>query len=97
MVYLVKYNYFQFTKDRSEWTGSQLVFEISKKDDQTEICFRHEGLVPELECYEICSKAWSQYVGESLLSLITTGKGQPITKEEDTNLKIVRQLEEKQQ
>lgn len=97
VVYFVKYNYFQFTKDKSEWTGTKIIFEISRKEDQTEIVFTHQGLVPEEECYEICSRAWSQFVGESLLSLITTGKGQPITKEKDTNLTIINQLQESQQ
>lgn len=45
--------------------------------DKTQIVFTHKGLVPEYECFDVCSNAWSHYIGESLLSLIATGKGQP--------------------
>jgi hypothetical protein len=77
VVWLVKHNYFKFTKDKSEWTGTKIIFEISKKGKKTQVRFTHQGLVPEYECYEICSNAWSQYIGESLAGLIATGKGLP--------------------
>jgi len=77
VVWYVKYNYFKFTKDRSEWTGTKMSFEISEKDGKTEIRVTHHGLVPEFECYDICSNAWTQYIQQSLKNLITTGKGNP--------------------
>ncbi|MDB5060393.1 MAG: ATPase [Mucilaginibacter sp.] len=83
VVWLVLDNYFKFTKDKSEWIGTKLVFNISQKDNQTEIRFTHEGLVPQYECYEICREAWTNYIHDSLRNLITTGKGQPNSKEDD--------------
>ncbi|MGF7040285.1 SRPBCC domain-containing protein [Mucilaginibacter lappiensis] len=83
VVWLVLDNYFKFTKDKSEWIGTKLVFDILRKDDQTEIRFTHEGLVPQYECYEICREAWTNYIQNSLRNLITTGKGEPNPKEED--------------
>jgi hypothetical protein len=77
VVWLVLDNYFKFTKDKSEWTGTKISFEISEKDNKTQLRFIHLGLVPEYECYDVCKNAWSQYIQQSLLSLITTGKGQP--------------------
>jgi len=77
IVWFVKYNYFKFTKDRSEWTGTKIVFEISKKGDKTHVRVTHVGLVPEFECFEICQNAWTQYIQESLFGLITKGKGKP--------------------
>jgi len=77
VVWLVKYNYFNFTKDRSEWTGTKISFEIAEKGKKTEIRFTHRGLVPEYECFDVCSNAWGQYIQQSLMSLITTGKGKP--------------------
>lgn len=74
-------NYFDFTKDESEWEGTDIIFEISKKNDKTEIRFTHQGLVPEYECFDICSNAWGSYINGSLRSLITTGKGKPNRKE----------------
>jgi hypothetical protein len=75
--WLVLENYFKFTKDKSEWAGTKISFEISGKDNKTQIRFTHIGLVPQYECYEICRDAWSNYIHNSLRSLITTGKGQP--------------------
>jgi hypothetical protein len=66
-----------FAKNKTEWNGTDVVFEITKKGDKTELRFMHVGLVPTFECYGDCSGAWGFYVNESLRGLITTGKGQP--------------------
>ena len=70
-------NYFNFTKDKNEWKGTKISFEISQKDMKTQIRFTHLGLVPEYECYGICRDSWSNYINNSLRELIITGKGQP--------------------
>jgi uncharacterized protein YndB with AHSA1/START domain len=77
IVWLVKYNYLGFVKDKSEWTGTKVHFDISRQGDKTQLRFTHEGLVPEYECYDVCTPAWTNYVQGSLLPLITTGKGHP--------------------
>ena len=77
VVWLVKQNNFNFTKDQSEWTGTKICFEISKMDKKTQIRFMHIGLVPDYECFSNCSNAWSKYINQSLWSLITQGKGYP--------------------
>ena len=82
VVWLVLENHFNFIKDQREWVGTKVIFEISQKDGKTELHFTHQGLVPDYECFDICFKAWTQYIQESLVSLITTGKGQPNPKED---------------
>jgi len=77
VVWLVLENYFNFTEDKTEWLGTEMCFEISENDGKTEIRFTHRGLVPEYECFEICSNSWGFYVNGSLRSLITSGDGQP--------------------
>lgn len=67
-----------FATNKTEWIGTDVVFEISRKDGKTELRFTHVGLVPEFECYGKCSGAWGFYINESLHALITTGKGRPI-------------------
>jgi uncharacterized protein YndB with AHSA1/START domain len=81
IVWLVLDNYFSFTKDKTEWTGTKIEFEITEKKNKTQVRFTHRGLVPDYECYDICFKAWSGYINKSLRSLITTGKGQPNPRE----------------
>jgi hypothetical protein len=77
VVWLVLDNYFKFTKDKSEWKGTKIIFDISEKGDKTQIIFTHQGLVPAYECYGICRDAWTNYIQNSLRSLITTDKGKP--------------------
>jgi hypothetical protein len=77
VVWLVLDNYFNFIEDKSEWKGTRIIFDIAKKDTQTEIRFTHQGLVPDYECYDVCNKAWSYYINTSLRSLIAAGKGGP--------------------
>ena len=70
-----------FVKDKTEWNGTDIVFDIAKKDGKTEVRFTHVGLVPAFECYGGCSGAWGFYINDSLRNLITTGKGAPNQKE----------------
>jgi hypothetical protein len=80
VVWLVSDARLSFTKDKSEWKGTKITFEIVKKGGGTEVTFTHVGLVADHECYDACSSAWSSYVNGSLRKLITTGKGQPAKK-----------------
>jgi uncharacterized protein YndB with AHSA1/START domain len=66
-----------FVKDKTEWNGTEIVFEIRRKGSQSELNFTHVGLAPRIECYGKCAGAWGFYINESLRSLITTGKGDP--------------------
>ena len=88
VVWLVLENYFNFTKDSSEWTGTKVIFDISKQGDKTQLVFTHEGLIPEYECFDVCKTAWSDYVNSSLLSLITTGEGL-VNKKDEINQKTL--------
>ena len=74
IVWLVTDSELNFTKNKSEWTGTKITFEITKKGDKTEVRFTHVGLVPTIECYGDCSNAWGSYISGSLRNLIANAK-----------------------
>jgi hypothetical protein len=77
VVWHVLHNDFNFIRDKTEWNGTDVVFEIARKGNQTEVRFTHVGLVSAYECYDVCADAWGTYITRSLRDLIATGKGQP--------------------
>jgi uncharacterized protein YndB with AHSA1/START domain len=83
-------SHINFVKDKTEWNGTNIVFDIAKRDDKTELRFIHVGLAPGIQCYGDCSGAWGFYINESLRGLITTGKGQAAQKEKGAGSAVSR-------
>jgi hypothetical protein len=79
VIWLVTESQINYTEDINEWTGTKIIFEISEEGNKTRLNFTHQGLVPEIECFDSCSNSWSQIIQQSLYSLITTGQGQQLT------------------
>ena len=65
----------------NEWKGSKLIWEIHKQEDKTKIVLTHEGLVPSLECYEVCEQGWDYFFVISLKQYLDTGEGSPFENE----------------
>jgi uncharacterized protein YndB with AHSA1/START domain len=60
-----------------DWVGTTVHVTIRPTaDDGCAVTFRHEGLTPQLECYDMCRTGWEQYV-PSLRDYIETGTGTP--------------------
>jgi hypothetical protein len=74
VVWLVTDSSLNFLKNKSEWNGTKIIFDIHKKGDKTEVRFTHLGIEPGIECYDKCSNAWGSYINNSLRNLITQGK-----------------------
>ena len=74
VVWLVTDSKLDFLEKKDEWTGTKVSFDISTKGNKTELAFTHEGLTPEIECYNSCAPAWSQYLQNKLLPLIAKGE-----------------------
>ena len=74
VVWLITESELSFLEKKDEWTGPKIIFDISIKDNNTQLTFIHEGLTPDIECYNACAPAWSQYIQNKLLPLITSRK-----------------------
>jgi activator of Hsp90 ATPase-like protein len=77
VVWHVTQSELSFVKERDEWRGTDIIFDISSKDGKTEVRFTHVGLAPQIECYGNCSNAWGMLIKGNLRNLISTGKNQP--------------------
>jgi hypothetical protein len=77
VVWQILENDFNFTKDKTEWVDTKVVFEITEQNNKTQLSFTHIGLVPEYECYEACNQGWTHYIQNSLKKYISTGEGEP--------------------
>ena len=75
LAWLVTECHMVWLTNKSEWKNTKIVFEISEGKNQTRIDLTHVGLVPGIECYNVCETGWNQYVGKSIPELLTTGKG----------------------
>ncbi len=64
-------------KDKKEWKGTKIVWEVSTKDGTAQVGMTHVGLVPGAECYKDCKVGWDGYIQKSLFKFLTEGKGLP--------------------
>jgi hypothetical protein len=69
--------YLHWLNDKTEWNNTRLVWEIKWENNITTIDITHEGLSPEVECYDSCVKGWDFYLKQSLAKLLKEGKGLP--------------------
>ena len=70
-----------FVADKTEWNGTDIVFDIEPAKRGTRVTFTHVGLTPTHECYNACSGAWTHYIADSLRGHIASGEGRPNPKE----------------
>lgn len=74
--------FIHFVADNKEWKDTRLVWEILPEGGSTQVRLTHEGLVPQVECYDNCVQGWTFYVKTSIYDLLTKGKGEPQKKRE---------------
>ncbi|MDM1553282.1 SRPBCC domain-containing protein [Chryseobacterium indologenes] len=63
-------------KNQTEWIGTTIIWEIQQTEESSQIKVTHLGLNPDVECYDICSNGWVQFLG-SLKLFLETGTGTP--------------------
>lgn len=74
-------SHLSFVQNKTEWNDTDILFEITRQGNRTELRFTHFGLIPAIQCYDDCSGAWGFYISERLRSFIMTGKKQPNAQE----------------
>jgi hypothetical protein len=77
VVWLVTDCNIEFVRDKKEWKGTTVVFEIRPVAQGVEVSITHVGLVPEVECYSDCERGWNHHFGESLRKLLIEKVGLP--------------------
>jgi hypothetical protein len=70
VVWLVTEGELSFVDKKNEWQGTKIIFDISKIGNKTQVKFTHEGLSPEVECFDSCSSAWQMYLDQKFLPLV---------------------------
>jgi hypothetical protein len=63
--------------DKTEWNGTDVIFDIAPINDGSSVTMIHRGLTPEVECYNLCNAGWEGHVMRSLYKLIAEGAGTP--------------------
>jgi len=69
--------YLLWLKDKTEWNGTTVMFEISPSGDETQVTMTHVGLVPGIECFDKCEAGWNKHFKGSLFKLLTEHAGVP--------------------
>jgi hypothetical protein len=79
VVWHVTESHLSFVENKQEWDGTDIVFDISKNGDKTNVRFTHVGLSPDptVECYDSCSRAWTFFITDSLKKRILSAKTEP--------------------
>jgi uncharacterized protein YndB with AHSA1/START domain len=62
-----------------EWESTAIAFQLHEPDDKTTLLkFRHQGLVPTLDCYLACEHGWNHFLN-SLAGYVERGEGTPFS------------------
>lgn len=75
ITWLVTDSYLPWLNDKTEWTNTEVVFEISEINSCTKVEMTHVGLTPEVECFTNCQAGWNHYINNSLVQFLEKGQG----------------------
>ncbi len=60
--------------DAAEWVGTRLVWTVEPRGDGSRVTLTHEGLGPQIDCFDVCRRGWQHYFETSLAAHLN---GQP--------------------
>jgi hypothetical protein len=69
IVWLVTESNLSFLNNTNEWANTKICFDMEKRGNSIHIIFTHMGLIPEIECYDQCTNAWTQYLQKLAIRL----------------------------
>ncbi len=75
LVWLVTDCHMPWYADKTEWTNTKMIFDLTENDGVTTVNFTHDGLTPDVDCYKDCVPGWTHWIKTSLFSYFTTGEG----------------------
>ena len=56
---------------QKEWVGTKVHWRLTPLNDaRTRLDFEHEGLQPDFICFNVCSRAWSDYLQQHLVEYL---------------------------
>lgn len=61
----------------TEWLNTKVVWSITAQAGGSRIEMQHQGLSPDLLCYDICEAGWDMFFLGSLKQYLDTGQGMP--------------------
>ncbi|MEM9585445.1 MAG: SRPBCC domain-containing protein [Pseudomonadota bacterium] len=61
----------------TEWLDTKVLWHITENANGSRIDMQHQGLTPELLCYDVCEAGWDMFFLGSLKQYLDTGKGTP--------------------
>ncbi len=61
----------------TEWLNTKVLWQISEHEGGSRIELRHDGLTPDLLCYDVCEAGWDLFFLGSLKQFLDTGEGNP--------------------
>ncbi len=61
----------------TEWLNTKVLWQITEEGSGSRIEMQHQGLTPELLCYDVCEAGWDMFFLSSLKQYLDTGKGTP--------------------
>jgi uncharacterized protein YndB with AHSA1/START domain len=59
-----------------DWEGTSIIYQLESVGAGTELRFHHQGLSPDLECFQQCQAGWTHFLA-SLVDYVDQGAGNP--------------------
>lgn len=53
-----------------EWLGTRIIWQFDRIGEKTEITLTHDGLTPQLNCWDICLDGWNHFFKTSLRAFL---------------------------